>query len=226
MDYAWSSVETLILLMVNLPVVSVVWLCLITSVYCASCMEPFRGKLEACLGVCLKRESLCFVGTAPLQFWEVAAWCKVWERQVTGCRSPSRPTMWDGIKKFKDRYPYSSILSQRNMNNSWPLIEVTKNIHSAFHRTSVPSFLSEDFITLSINLLLHPVRRTLGYVVKIFIPDLMQTKNMTFGFWGPKNCVFKWMLLVYIFFVTSRVPSKVGQIFLAYHNFLLWYYKV
>lgn len=50
MGYTWSSVETLILLMTNHPVVSVVSLCLVMSGCYAACTEPFRGKLVAYLG--------------------------------------------------------------------------------------------------------------------------------------------------------------------------------
>lgn len=51
--------------MANHPVSSVVWLCLIMSVYDDACMEPFQGKAGGFLGVCVKRESPSFVETAP-----------------------------------------------------------------------------------------------------------------------------------------------------------------
>lgn len=70
-------------------------------------------------GVCKERISL-LCGNSSLRV--LRGHCQMLSvgHVLISCRYTSRPTKGNGIKYFKDRDPYSSILPQRNM-NSWSL---------------------------------------------------------------------------------------------------------
>lgn len=91
MDYAWSSAETLILLN-NHPVVSVVWLCLIMLVYYAARMEPFRGKLLTCWGMCKDRISFLYGNSSFSSFERLLQMLSVGDAGAQAVRYTSRPT--------------------------------------------------------------------------------------------------------------------------------------